>query len=122
MQSSPRPVGDLGKSGFTAPERQRTQIHAICDQQVEGHVCRTVISEQQLNKLRAVGVVEDDELAVEHKANGQEVEHLLEAPHAVAVVRDQLAADSVGRGAEAVVLGFEEPVRMVERLWPSDRI
>ena len=39
------------------------------------------------------------------------------ARHAVAVARDQLTTDGVGCGAEAIELGFEEPVRMVEGLW-----
>ena len=44
--------------------------------------------------------------AVEHKAREQEPEHLLEPLHAVAVAGGQLATNGVGRGAEAVELGW----------------
>ena len=44
------------------------------------------------------------------------------ALHPVAEARDQLATNGVGGGAEAVELGLEEPVGMVERLRAEDMI
>jgi len=52
----------------------------------------------------------------------QEIEHLLEALQSVAVAGDQLATGGIGGGAEAVELGLEEPVWMVEGFRASDRI
>ena len=54
-------------------------------QEVKGDVCRTAIPEQKFVEQRAPGVVEDDKFAVEDKAWGQEIEHVLEPLHAVAV-------------------------------------
>ena len=70
----------------------------------------------------AAGVIEHDEFAVEHEAWRQESEHVLEPFHVVTVAGDQLATNSVGGGAEAVELGLEQLVGMIERLCPRDRI
>ena len=80
------------------------------------------VTEQELVEQAAPGVAEDDQLSIEHISLRQQIEHLLEPLHAVAVARNELATDGVGRGAEAVELGLEEPVGMVERLRPPDRI
>jgi hypothetical protein len=115
-------LGNLGKSGLTLAERQRPQIHTVSNQHVEGHIRRTPMPEQQPVEQRAPGVIKHDKLAIEHKARGQEIEHLLEPPHPVAVARNQPATNSVGHSVEAIELGFEHPIRMVERLCPQDRI
>ena len=104
---------DLGKSDPTVAERQRPQSDAVSGQQVEGDVRRTVMAKEEFVEA---GVVELEEFAVEHETWEPEIEHLLAALHAVAVAGDELAADGVGCGAEAVELDLEEPVRMVERL------
>jgi len=87
--------------GLAVLEWQRAEVHAVGKQQVEGHVRRAVISEQEFVEERAAGVVEDHQLTIEHIALRRQTEHFLEALHAVAVARDQLATDGVGCGAEA---------------------
>jgi hypothetical protein len=59
-----------------------------------------------------------NKLTIEPLALGQQIEHLLEALHPVAVARDQPATDGVGRSPEAIELGLEDPFRMVEWLGP----
>ena len=81
-----------------------------------------MIPEQEFVEQGAADVIEHDQFAIEHNAWGQEIEYLLVALNAVAVARDQLATNGVGGGAEAVEFGLEDPVGMVERLWPPDRI
>jgi stage V sporulation protein SpoVS len=108
--------------GLAVLEWQRAEVHAVGKQQVEGHVRRAVISEQEFVEERAAGVVEDHQLTIEHIALRQQTEHFLEALHAVAVARDQLATDGVGCGAEAVELGLEEPVGVVEGFRAPERI
>jgi hypothetical protein len=47
-------------------ERQRSQIDTVGDQQVEGDIGRTAAAKQQFVELRAPGVIEHDNLPVEH--------------------------------------------------------
>jgi hypothetical protein len=76
----------------------------------------------QLVELRTPGVIEHHKLAIEYMALRQAIEHLLVADHPVAIARDQLAANCVGRSSEAVELGLEDPVGMNERLGAPNRI
>jgi hypothetical protein len=52
----------------------------------------------------------------------QEIEHLPEPPHPVAVARDQPTTDRVGRGPESIELGLKDPIGMVEALGSCDRV
>ena len=56
------------KSGLTVPRRQWPQIHAVGDQDVEGDTGRAPMPEQKPVEQRAVGVVEHDQIAIEHKS------------------------------------------------------
>jgi hypothetical protein len=46
-------AGTPCKSGLTVAERQRSQIHAVSNQQVEGRIRRTAMPEQKLVEQRA---------------------------------------------------------------------
>jgi hypothetical protein len=89
---------------------------AVGNQQVEGHVGRPAAPEQQLAEQRTPGIVEHHELAVEDMPLRQEIQHPLEALQP-AVARDQPATNGVGRGPEAIELGLEHPIGMVEGFW-----
>ena len=47
------------------------EVDAVGDQQVEGHVRRTVIPEQEFVEQGAAGAVKHDELAVEDEVRGE---------------------------------------------------
>jgi hypothetical protein len=46
----------------------------------------------------------------------QEIEHLFEPLHPVAVARNQPATDGVSRSPESVELDLKQPIGMIERL------
>jgi hypothetical protein len=78
---------------------------------LEGHVGRPATAKQQRVEQRAPGVIEHNQLAVEYVVLRQEIKHLLEALHPVAVARGQLAANGVSGSAESVELDLKQANR-----------
>ncbi len=91
-------------------------------EQVERDQLLRGASPEQVIELRAPGRVQVDDLAVKHSVvldrRGNALAQPAERLVGVAVARDQLAPATVdvGQRAEAVVLQFEDPVRVIERL------
>jgi len=95
------PLAISCKFGLAVSERQRAQIHAVGHQDVEGYVGRAVIPEQEFVELRAPGVVEHDEFAIEHEASGQEIKQLLEPLHVFLELSDQRSSNYRPSGGDS---------------------
>ena len=84
-------------AGLAVLEGQR----AVGHQDVEGYVGRAVIPEKEFVEQLASGVVEHDEVAVEHKARGQEIKQLLEPLHVFPELSDQRSSNYRPSGGDS---------------------
>jgi hypothetical protein len=95
------------------------KIDAVGGQKIE----TTQVRRRRLNRsLLNRGAQHRPALAIEHMALRQQVKHLLEAPHHVAVARDQAAANDVAATRRSSNLTSNTTIGMVKRLCAHDLI
>ena len=117
---------DTPQQLLTLDELSLAQVLAVEMQQVESAKPRRTAAEEQLVELRVALIVQAGDLAVYNRMPGLQEQlnagaEVLETGESVAVPRYQSHPGRIAicERAKAVVLNFEQPVRMGERLGPA---